>query len=772
MLAFIPGYPPSPQRLLARFLPPLAEGVAAHYLERHTAPGELVLDPFGQSPQIALEALHLDRRVIVANFNPISRLALSLAVRPPTRDDLTAALARLAETRVQSQLLEDYLRDLYQTRCAQCERPISADTFEWDVERDSEAPVLKTYHCPEHGSQRGPVDDLDRALAGRFSRRGPDAHELLFRVAEGDDPDRADAQAALEVYPARALAAISAALRRYEGLKPDAETRRLLAGLLTAAFDAACPLAQERPRQLIAPKRFVEHNFWLALDNARALLAGVPAEDRSLPLPELLASSAGGYLHSHTGPVRPLANSLPAGACAAILTCVPRPNQAYWTLSALWSAWLAGKESGVTLRKVLRRRRYDWSWHAEALRRTIDTVRPALADGRPFIGLVPEAEPGFNAAVLSAADRAGYVLRGAALRADTAEAQFEWTHAGAPASAFSGPLLDVALKNTAREAALGTLRERGEPSRWATVHLGAWRALAEKRLLAAIADDPIVTVNRALDPVIHDPETFLRLGAEPDDEPATGTWWLARTGPADGEGAPEPDQAAPADAIWASGRPDEAAPPPEPMLADRVEAEVLRLLAAEEEVDEHRVFHAACAAFPGMQTPGAGLVQVCLTSYADQIRPGVWRLRAEDGSARRAEEVQSILAELRALGTRHDYQLAGANPLEWREPGQLTYLFAVISSAAVGSLAAEATGSARRRFLVLPGGRAGLLEFKLRRNPVLRALLREHNWLVVKFRQIRQMALSENLTRATLEPAFGADPLEEARQLALLDGAP
>src|SRR5919108_634053 len=76
-LPFIPGFRASQPRLLGRFLPPLPEGVAAHYIRKHTRPGDLIFDPFGQAPSIAVEALGLDRRLVVASFNPISRLALS-----------------------------------------------------------------------------------------------------------------------------------------------------------------------------------------------------------------------------------------------------------------------------------------------------------------------------------------------------------------------------------------------------------------------------------------------------------------------------------------------------------------------------------------------------------------------------------------------------------------------------------------------------------------------------------------------------------------------
>jgi hypothetical protein len=76
--------------------------------------------------------------------------------------------------------------------------------------------------------------------------------------------------------------------------------------------------------------------------------------------------------------------------------------------------------------------------------------------------------------------------------------------------------------------------------------------------------------------------------------------------------------------------------------------------------------------------------------------------------------------------------------------------------------------AARRRFLVMPGGRAGLAEYKLRRDPRLRLLVEAGDWTVVKFRLVRRMVADPGLTRATLEPLLAGDPLEPSQQLALL----
>src|SRR5690606_8560021 len=126
---------------------------------------------------------------------------------------------------------------------------------------------------------------------------------------------------------------------------------------MLAALDASTALGPERPKALALPRRYTETNFWLALEAAVGRLAGAPAPDRARGLDQLLSDRREPGIHAYAGPVRDLAAQLPPRECALVLTAVPRPSQAYWTLSALWSAWLWGRESAEALRAVLRRRR-------------------------------------------------------------------------------------------------------------------------------------------------------------------------------------------------------------------------------------------------------------------------------------------------------------------------------------------------------------------------------------------------------------------------------
>jgi hypothetical protein len=742
-LPFIPGYEPRSERLLARFLPPLGEGVAAHYIEQHTAPGDLLFDPFGQAPEVALEALSLGRRLIVANFNPISRLALSLAARPPTEAELRSALTQLADVRKDVERLETYLRGLYQTTCAMCGASVSADAFEWDTDRDPHAPSAKIYFCPQCGgsAQHQPADDADRAHAHHFRAKGPDYYILLERVTARDDADRAYAEEALTIYPPRALTAIATTLLKLDVLNPDPALRRVLSGLLIAAFEMTTTLGPERPKALTSARRFTEHNFWLALEKAISVIGGAAQPDRSGSLAEVLNRQAA--IYAHAGPARDMVPHLPPEACALIISAFPRPSPAYWALSAVWAAWLwgrdAAREAATALRQVLRRRRYDWAWHAEALEHTLTAVAPTLKLDGKLIALLTEAEPGFTAATFTAADRAGYALLGAARQTDMAEAQAVWARAAQPPPPFA----EAHLRATAPTAALEVLRARGEPARWSTVHFGIWSALGAERLLATVPAEPLGKVNRWLEALARDADHFQRLEAEAEDDVTTG-WWFSAPG----------------------------AVIPNTALSDRVEAEVLRRL-AEGAVEETELLRAVCAAFPGIQTPGRGLVLACLNSYAQPNDLGLWQLRPEDGSSARAQELNAIQAELRALAARYGFSVAGANPQEWRtETGQTEYVFAVITSAVLSTHLLAPLLPARRRFVVLPGGRAGLAGFKLRRDARLRAALQAGQWQLLKFRQLRRIAGEAHLTPAALESALLADPvaevMDETRQLMLM----
>lgn len=98
-LLLIPGTQPGNPGPLARFLPPLEDGVLTTWLGETVSPGSWLLDPFGSAPRLTLEAARAGYRVLVAANNPITRFILEMGTAALPASEYKAALADLAVSR-------------------------------------------------------------------------------------------------------------------------------------------------------------------------------------------------------------------------------------------------------------------------------------------------------------------------------------------------------------------------------------------------------------------------------------------------------------------------------------------------------------------------------------------------------------------------------------------------------------------------------------------------------------------------------------------------
>ncbi|MFN2151847.1 MAG: hypothetical protein ACK2T5_09655, partial [Anaerolineales bacterium] len=62
-IAFIPGKPADPPSPFGRFLPLIPAGTVSAWLGNFAAPGEWILEPFGASPDVIIEAARAGYRV-------------------------------------------------------------------------------------------------------------------------------------------------------------------------------------------------------------------------------------------------------------------------------------------------------------------------------------------------------------------------------------------------------------------------------------------------------------------------------------------------------------------------------------------------------------------------------------------------------------------------------------------------------------------------------------------------------------------------------------
>ena len=212
--------------------------------------------------------------------------------------------------------------------------------------------------------------------------------------------------------------------------------------------------------------------------------------------------------------------------------------------------------------------------------------------------------------------------------------------------------------------------------------------------------------------------------------------------------------------LWWLADPEGLAPP----LCDRVEAAAYRVLQDVLALTEADFAGRVYAQFPGGLTPDAALVAACLRAYGSQPTPGYWQLRQEDLPAARQAERAVIVGSLLALGRRLGYRTDVQEPFDaaWFEGQRVRAVFAVRWQAMVSevlSLSEPIAGA--RPYLVIPGGRAALVSYKLAHNPLWQQTVDEHGWWFIKYRHVRQLVDRPEVDEYALRTIVGLDPIVE-----------
>ena len=732
---FLPGDYPTKPEPLGRFLPLIPSGIAKKYLNESRIPtGAYVLDPFGVSSRFVKEIAQSGYRVLAAVNNPITRFLLEVAADPPTRTELQAALSELASSRKGDERLETHLQSLYSTKCPQCQSSIPAQAFIW--ERNGSFPttrILKCNHCGNEGEFETTQEDQEN-LSRIITSASLHKARALERVAPLGDPDRMYVQEALEYYLPRAIYGLITLINKLEGLSIPPRVRRDLTALVLTACDESNtlwphPNERPRPRQLVIPPRFREINIWMALERSVEIWAsnesGIPvsiwpsepSEDSSICIFE--------------GPLRDLSKSLSQIPIQAVVSVLPRPSQAFWSLSALWAGWLWGREAGAPFKIVLRRQRYDGNWQSGALYAALKNLTPHLSINAPFFTLLPEPEPSFLSAALLAADSSGFNLQGIALRSPDDPVQIHWqrrTFSTIETNQVEIPLLTKGLTKY--------LKKRGEPVSYLHLHAFSLAYMAATRCLNWQVD-AISKIHAQIQTALRN-ELFIKYG---------GTKNNMETG------------------LWGIGNHSKMNPP----LSDQVEIELVSYLASHPNATKNQIETAINLAFPGLFTPELELINHILTSYALQSDYG-WNLRPEDNPKTRRVDLKNITDLLIALGTRFGYLVSSPTGkdqrITWEGNGLKTFTFHVIASAVIGNIFMEKPPPNVISCIVFPGGRAGLISYKLEKNPALNQSAAE--WQFLKYRQIRLLSEEKDLTLQDWINKMGADPITQPEQMRLL----
>ena len=777
-VTYIPTSETRAPEILERFLPPVPGLVGPEWLADIVSPGDWVLDPFGASFRMVLDIARAGYRVLVSANNPITRFLIEYYANPPSEDNIRVALADLASSKKGDERMERHIRSLYQTDCEHCGQSIEAQAFIWD--REANKPVAKIYDCSYcQDSGEYPTTPTDVAQAVQFSNNNLYRMRALERVAPLNDPDRVHVEKALQLYTGRAVFALFSLVNKLDSFQ--SEQRRILNALLLAVCDQSNalwphPPTTHRPRSLRVPARYLEKNIWMALeDSAQAWIASAQPHMKSnfpIPLaiwPDIPPNSGGiclfeGRLKSFSEIIIKEDKQMPE--IQAVLSILPRPNQAFWALSALWVGWLWGASASSEFKSVLRRWRYDWGWHSIALQSAFQATLEIIQPRIPFLGLISELEAGFLSAAVLAAQSAGLKLQGIAFRPEDNQAQITWYSSQNQNELETEQQLSRSeMENLIRQSAQIYLANRGQPAKYIHLLASALCTLSQEEYFQDRAEISPAILLQQTEENIHRaltfPGSFLRFGGS-SSALEIGQWWL--------------------DAQSLKHTSQKISLP----LADRLEIEVIRYLQKNPGCSFRVLDQAMCKTFDGLLTPPRQLIEASLSSYAEQNPPDSdsWQMKPQDNPQNRRADIQEMGALLERIGHKLGLKVIREKTpkimntpnqrdvIIWQDPsGAIRYRFYLIASTVFGSIVFQSdsavsyhvegeTDLPKRNIIVLPGGRARLLEYKFKLDPRLKAAI-DLGWRLVKFRHLRRLAEDPSLRLEFLDNSLGLDQFED-----------
>jgi len=290
-----------------------------------------------------------------------------------------------------------------------------------------------------------------------------------------------------------------------------------------------------------------------------------------------------------------------------------------------------------------------------------------------------------------------------------------------------------------REAIHKHLTERGEPASYLHIHAAGLLALVESHALKKKEmefDEALRGTNALIHKALSEDERFVHYSS--GESVDTGMWGLSQS-----QGQVNP------------------APTHDDSLSDQIEVAIVTFLQKNPDSIYLEIEDDLYPRFPGLLTPSKAMIYAVLTSYATKEK-STWRLRPEDVANARRNELNTITAMLDAVGTRLAYKThKDEKNYIWEDDGRTTRAFYILASALVGRAMNETPYPPEQTIIVIPGGRAGLIQYKAQRDPSLAARMKSYQ--LVKYRLLRTLFEVPVLTRDTFEEQIVSDPLEKSK---------
>lgn len=694
---------------LRRYLPLVPDGLAGSWLKREGIPqGTWIMDPLGANPLLSLDAAAAGYKVLVAINNPILQLILEVTAGAPKREDFVSILADLAAVRRGNDRLEPHIQSLYLNECPICHRSIPASTYYW--RRGQNTPFMSVIICPICGTSEIPDPGDPDVLTEVYNRQALTQSRAVERANPLSDVQKASVQEIIACYTPRALYGLFTLFNRSESISLPENQQQLLAALLLSACEESSnlwaypPGERSRPRTISVSPEYREKNIWVSLEECIDNWTCRKEKINIVHWPETIRD--GGGIVLFPGRFKDLPELPKEMTLQAILTAVPYPNQAFWSLSSVWSGWIYGRTAVEPMRNVLQRKRYDSHWTGEALLSVFRRLEKSFKE-IPVLAGLPELIPGHLLAILTAMQTAGYSVRDFTFRADDFSAQGCWT------STKDGRNDSVGTQ----KAILEVLDQRAEPSPYLSLFTSGLLDMEKRKQLVVKPGtnlgDCLAEKQGEIKRIFSQRDVLIAFGSE--DRDGQGLWWK------------------PIETGWSEA------------LSERVERETIKYLIEHVEYSSKQVEQYIFDAFPGLQTPSGELVDKIIQSYSRTIgSTSTFGFNPEDEPVKRKKEIEMVSTLILRIGELFNFSSKTENPLLWFDrSGKVVYRFDFLASAMIGRflLDPEFKKAEKHNILVLPRAREELIQYKIEHDP--RLVHPYKKWTILWFEDLLRINLQD-----------------------------
>ncbi len=776
---FIPDRDPHVFYPLRSFLRTPSISSATKYIEALTAPGDLVIDPFGTTPNVACAALALGRRAIVVESNPLwAWLARSMATLPPA-SEIDAALARLGDALKDDMPLRTHIDQLYATTCAACQKPASVDYF---VHARGTGLIRRHYTCAHCGKTRNdPVSDNDLKHNESFNARGLHYHLAFERVAPEDNLHAARIRKMLDLYTPRNLYALVTLTQKIDSLFHATRERNILLLLLLHLLDRGTSFyadaAPGTTAQLTAHKQFIEFNLWHEIEiAAHALAKSTDTFELADSVADLISADKACAFVGR-GNAKTIARDMPKQSAVLVLTAPPTRRVAIWALAYFWCAWILGRATAQTLIPFLDSKKdttWEQQWYSDVLNGSLNAIADLLRAGAHAVFAFTESWQLVVETLLLAA--AGVHLRPKSFLFQPRLGDFPRREyddiRGDYRIVFSPPLLKTGersgagvgmgvqpadlekqIRTTAFAASSDILARRGEALAYSWIHHAAYARIAREGLLEQA------------------------LGTKTKTSPGRFVHNAVVAGLNEGYAHDFDHHETPTQFMWLRRSRELDTP-----LIDRVDDAVRETLSRRTSISHAELEDVIYHQFPGDLTPEAGLIALCASAYADD-HDGAWHWRVASTDA----DTWRALDALTRLGERMGYTVARpdviASPegakqsptpnsspfdLVWLADGEIAHGFAWRDRAQFTNLTQIHIAPARG-YIIVPETLVALMQEKTHRLPHLADAFHEAGWHFVRVPFVEKLVSADRVERNDVVLMTGLVPpiAEDRAQLEL-----